>query len=717
MLTITGWSVRHRKLIIAAWTAALVLLMGASHTAGDRFANNLTLPGTDSTHGVDLLKGSFPAAAGDQDQIVFHTGGGEAITSAQARAQIARTIQNVRHLPHVVSVVSPFAQPGAVAHDDRTAFATLTFDEQAGDLPEASVKRVIETAQANATSTLDIQLDGFAITYTEKPSLGAATAIGLIAATLILLLTFGSLLAMGLPIVTALFGLGSGIALVTILGHVVDTAFFVPQIAAMIGLGVGIDYALFIVTRYRDEYAAGGGDADHALTVAMATAGRAVLFAGATVVVALLGMIALQVSFLYSIGIAGSIAVILMMIGSATLLPALISLGPNRLARRRSFGRRAKNGPSLIARWVGTVQRHPWLAATGATALMLALTVPAATLRLGLSDSGTDPGHTTTRKAYDLLASGFGPGFNGPLQIAAVSDTGRTQALATDIETAVRRTPGIVSVTPLHFAPDGHTVELLAYPRTAPQSQATVDLVDHLRADVLAPLATRDNAAIHVSGHTATAVDFRNTISRKLPVFLAIVIAISALLLMVGFRSVLVPLQAAIMNLLSIGASMGIITAIFQKGWFASETGLQAGPIDAYIPVVVFAIVFGLSMDYQVFLVSRIREAWLKGHDASSAVTEGLVASGRVVTAAAAVMIVVFLSFVGGDQRPLKMLGVSLAGAVFLDAVVIRMVLLPAVFVLLNRHAWSMPRRLEGRLPRVAIESTIAAQPTAEAGE
>ena len=716
MLTVARWSANHRPLIITAWIVALVSLMGASHVAGNTFANNLTLPGTDSTRGVDLLKSSFPRASGDQDQIVFHTTAGS-IRSAGSRSRIAGTIRSVRHLPHVVSVVSPFSQPGAVAHNDRTAFATLTFDEQAGDLPEAAITQVITNAQARATPNFDVQLDGFAITYAEKPSLGAATAIGLAAAIVVLLLTFGSLLAMGLPIVTALFGLGSSVALVTILGHVVDTAFFVPQIAAMIGLGVGIDYALFIVTRYRDAYAANNGDGDAALEVAMATAGRAVLFAGATVVVALLGMLALQVSFLYSIGIAGSIAVVLMMIGSATLLPALIGLGPDRLARRRRFGRRTSAGPTLISRWVTGVQRRPWTAAIAATALMLALAVPAASLRLGLSDSGTDPTHTTTRKAYDQLASSFGPGFNGPLQIAATSATGHPRQLAARIGSALRGKAGIASVTPARFSPNGRTVDLLAYPRTAPQSQATADLVDHLRSDVLGPLATRTHAVIHISGRTATAVDFGNTISRKLPLFLAVVIAISALLLLVVFRSLVVPVQAAAMNLLSIGASMGVVTALFQKGWLAGQTGLQAGPIDAYIPVVVFAIVFGLSMDYQVFLVSRIREFWVEHEDASGSVTSGLVASGRVVTAAAAVMIAVFLSFVGGDQRPLKMLGASLATAVFLDAVVIRMVLLPAVFELLGRHAWSMPRWLEGRLPRLAIEPAITPEPTPGAGD
>jgi RND superfamily putative drug exporter len=363
------------------------------------------------------------------------------------------------------------------------------------------------------------------------------------------------------------------------------------------------------------------------------------------------------------------------------------------------------------------VQRHPRTAAAAATLVMVVLAIPVASLRLGLSDSGTDPSHTTTRKAYDLLAASFGAGFNGPLQVTAVSATGGPQTVTGQIAAKLRTTPGVASVAPPRFAPDGHTSELLAYPTTAPQSPATATLVDHLRTGVLGPLATRDGATIHISGRTATAVDFANTLSDKLPIFLGIVIAISALLMMIVFRSLFVPSQAAAMNLLSIAASMGIITALFQKGWLSSVTGLKAGPIDAYIPVVVFAIVFGLSMDYQVFLVSRIREEWLEHNDASLAVKNGLAASGRVVTAAAAVMIVVFLSFVGGDQRPLKMLGASLASAVFLDAVVIRIVLLPAVFELLGRNAWLLPAWLDGRLPKIAIESTTPRRPAEEAGD
>ena len=458
------------------------------------------------------------------------------------------------------------------------------------------------------------------------------------------------------------------------------------------------------------------GNTDRALQVAMASAGRAVLFAGATVVIALLGMFALQVSFLYSIGIASSIAVVLMLIASATLLPAFISLGGKRLATRRSLGQHRQRRP-LLTRWISVVQGRPWSAAAAATVLMVVLAIPVASLRLGLSDSGTDPTHTTTRKAYDLLAASFGSGFNGPLQIAVVSGDNRIKPATGEISAALSRTPGIARVAPPRFAPDGHTSALLAYPTTAPQSAATASLVEHLRSDVLGPLARRDGATVHIAGRTATAVDFANTLSNKLPVFIAVVIAISAALLMVVFRSLLVPLQAAAMNLLSIAASMGIITALFQKGWLSGITGLQAGPIDAFIPVVVFAVVFGLSMDYQVFLVSRIREDWLEHQDASAAVSNGLAASARVVTAAAAVMIVVFLSFVGGDQRVLKMLGASLASAVFLDAVVIRMVLLPAVFELLGASAWALPSWLDGRMPRLSIESTGVRESASEAGD
>ncbi len=700
-------SARHRRLVLVSWALVLPLVSAASTALGSRFQNTLSLPGTDSSRAVSLLDARFPAAAGDRDQIVYRARAGS-LTTPATRASIRRSLARVAALPHVAGVAGPFG-PGApadsIASGGDTGYATVTFDEQAGDLPTAAISAVVRTARSIDSPRLDVELGGQAIEQTQKPSLGAATAIGLAAAVVVLLVSFGSLLAMGLPIVTALFGLGTGLGLVAFTSHAVDMAFFVPEVAAMIGLGVGIDYALFIVTRYRQAYRESGGDAAAALETAMDTAGRAVLFAGMTVVIALLGMFALGVDFLDSIGIAGSVTVVLMLAASATLLPALLSLAGARLGR--SPRSRATGGESrLWTRWIGAIQRHPWPTAVAASTLMLALAFPAVSLRLGLSDAGNDQRSTTTRRAYDLLAAGFGRGANGPLEVAAALPHPGATAGLRRLTSALRETPGVASVGPPRVNAARTAAILTVDPTSGPQDAATATLVRHLRSAVIPPVAASSGMRVYVGGWTATAIDFSDVLHTKLALFVGVVVALSALLLMVVFRSLVIPVQAAVMNLLSIGASMGIATAIFQHGWLSSALGIKPGPIDAYVPVVVFAIVFGLSMDYQVFLVSRIHEEWQRTGDPTAAVRIGLVRTGRVVTAAAAVMIVVFLSFVGGHNRALELFGVSLASAVFLDAIVIRMILLPAVLQILGSSTWAFPAWLDRRLPRLAIESS-----------
>jgi putative drug exporter of the RND superfamily len=478
----------------------------------------------------------------------------------------------------------------------------------------------------------------------------------------------------------------------------------------MIGLGVGIDYALFIVTRYRDAYRENGGDVRGALELAMNTAGRAILFAGATVVIALLGMFALGVSFLYGVAIAASLGVLLVLAASLTLLPALLMFTGKRIGGVRSRrGRPREPRAGFWTRWVGLIQRWPVWAALGSTALLLALASPALGLRLGASDSGNDPPTQTTRHAYDLLAAGFGPGFNGPLQLAvSLPSAGDTGGLAR-FTTTLRDTPGIASVAAPRLNPARDTAAIAAYPTTSPQSDQTTSLVKRLRSDVLPPLAKATGATVYVGGATAIQVDFAHVLSGKLPLFIGLVVLLSALLLLVVFRSLLIPVQAALMNLLSIAAALGVVQAIFERGWLAGLIGVQPGPIEAFIPVMVFAIVFGLSMDYEVFLVSRIHEEWQHRGDASAAVREGLSRTGRVITAAAAVMVAVFASFAAGDDRVLKLFGVAMATAVFLDAIVIRSILMPAVLELSGRYTWAFPRWADRRLPRLAIEP--AAQP------
>src|SRR5437660_371342 len=448
---------------------------------------------------------------------------------------------------------------------------------------------------------------GKAIEQAQRTSVGFATGVGLLAAVVVLLLSFGSLLAMGLPILTALFGLGAGLGVIGLGSHVIDMVDFSSELALMIGLGVGIDYALFIVTRFRDGYRENGGNVQPALELAMNTAGRAILFAGATVVIALLGMFALGVSFLYGVAIAASLGVLLVLAASLTLLPALLMFTGKRIGRVRSRRARPREPRAgFWTRWVGLIQRRPVWAALGSTALLLALASPALGLRLGASDSGNDPTNQTTRRAYDLLAAGFGSGFNGPLQLAvSLPAAGDTAALAR-LTSSLRHTPGIASVAAPRLNPVRDTAAIAVYPTTSPQSAQTTSLVKHLRSEVLPPLAKATGTAVYVGGATATQVDFAHVLAGKLPLFIGLVVLVSALLLLIVFRSLLIPLQAALMNLLSIAAALGVAQAIFERGWLASLIGVQPGPIDAFIPVMVFAIVFGLSMDYEVFLVSRI---------------------------------------------------------------------------------------------------------------
>jgi putative drug exporter of the RND superfamily len=712
MLKLTRWTIAHRRIVVVSWIVLAIGVLAASQAVGKRNANNFSLPNTDSQRAIDLLQSRFPAQAGDADQIVFRTRTGK-LTDASTRAVIAPALERIARLPHVAGVVSPYAAGAhAVSKAGTIGFATVEFDQRANELPKAAIDRVINTAEAVRSPTLQVELGGQAIKQAQQASLGFATGVGLAAAVVVLLLSFGSLLAMGLPIVTALFGLGAGLGVIGLGSHLVDMVDFSSELALMIGLGVGIDYALFIVTRYRDAFRENGGDVKAALELAMNTAGRAILFAGATVVIALLGMFALGVSFLYGVAIAASLGVLLVLAASLTLLPALLMFTGKRVGRVRSRRSRPREtGAGFWFRWVGLIQRRPAWAALASTALLLVLAAPALGLRLGASDSGNDPTKQTTRQAYDLLAAGFGSGFNGPLQLAVRLPASGNTASLTRFTTAVRHTPGVASVAAPQLNPARDTAAIAVYPTTSPQSAQTTSLVKHLRSEVLPPLAKATGATVYVGGATATQVDFAHVLSGKLPLFIGMVVLLSALLLLVVFRSLLIPLQAALMNLLSIAAALGVVQAIFERGWLAGPLGIQPGPIDAFIPVMVFAIVFGLSMDYEVFLVSRIHEEWQHRGDASAAVREGLARTGRVITAAAAVMVAVFASFAAGDDRVLKLFGIAMATAVFLDAIVIRSILMPAVLELFGRRTWAFPSWFDRRLPRLAIEPVTPPAP------
>jgi putative drug exporter of the RND superfamily len=715
MLKLTRWTIAHRRIVVVAWIVLAVGVLAVSQAAGKRNANDFSLPNTDSQRAVDLLQTRFPAQAGDADQIVFRTRVGK-LDDASTRAVIAPLLVRISHLPHVVGVVSPYdAGANGVSSAGTIGFATVEFDQRANGLPKAAIDRVINAAESVRSPALQVELGGQAIEQAQRASVGFATGVGLLAAIVVLLLSFGSLLAMGLPILTALLGLGAGLGVIGLGSHVVDMVDFSSELALMIGLGVGIDYALFIVTRFRDAYRENGGKVQPALELAMNTAGRAILFAGATVVIALLGMFALGVSFLYGVAIAASLGVLFVLAASLTLLPALLMFTGNRVGRVRPRARRRDPRAGFWLRWVGLIQRRPVWAVLGSSLLLLALAAPALGLRLGASDAGNDPAKNTTRHAYDLLAAGFGSGFNGPLQLAVkLPAPGDTAGLAR-FTTTLRHTPGIASVATPRLNPARDTAALAVYPTSSPQSAQTTSLVKRLRSDVLPPLAQATGTTVYVGGATATQVDFAHVLSGKLPLFIGMVVLLSALLLLVVFRSLVIPVQAALMNLLSIAAALGVVQAIFERGWLAGLIGVQPGPIDAFIPVLVFAIVFGLSMDYEVFLVSRIHEEWQHRGDASAAVREGLANTGRVITAAAAVMVAVFASFAMGDDRVLKLFGVAMATAVFLDAIVIRSVLMPAVLELFGRRTWAFPRWFDRRLPRLAIEPAARPVPLEEA--
>jgi putative drug exporter of the RND superfamily len=600
VLVLARWCSTHRRSVVLLWIVVLLGVGAAWQGLGSHYSSNFTLGHTGAQRAADLLKSSFPAQSGDADQIVFKARTGK-LTDGRVRLAVAPMLANLARLPHVTGVISPYdAKAGKrISKDGRIGFATVLFDQRANVLPISAIKKVIARVESIRSDRLQVELGGQAIEQTQFAAPSTTTGIGILAAILVLLVSFGSFLAMGLPVVTALFGLGTGIGLIGIGTHVLGMPNFALELAGMIGLGVGIDYALFILSRFREIYRENGGDVQEAVALAMDTAGRAVLFAGATVVIALLGMFALGVSFLYGLAIAASLAVLLVLAASITLLPALLTFfgrrvgEPGRLARLFARRRRPER-PRLgfWTRWIGAIQRHPALAASAAAALMLTLAAPALWLRLGSSDAGNDPTSFTTRRAYDLLAQGFGPGFNGPLSLVVkLPHAGDTAALNA-LSSAARRTRDVAAVAPPRLSPSGDAAVISVYPTSSPQNASTTKLVKQLRSVVLPPIESRTGASVYVGGATATFIDFSGVLSSKLWLFIGVVVALSALLLLVVFRSLLIPLQAAVMNLLSIGAALGVSVAVFQFGWFP---GISTGPIEAFVPVLMFAIVFGLS--------------------------------------------------------------------------------------------------------------------------
>jgi RND superfamily putative drug exporter len=703
------WTTGHRKTVIFGWIAALIILGFIAKSAGSEYSEEFKLPTSDSTEAYELLEDNFKGQSGGTATIVFKAD--EGVESPAVKKKMEGVFKSVEGEPHVTEVASPYGQSGgagAISKDGKIAYATIQYDVQGNKLDKSSTEKIIKTAKGADGEGLEVQLGGQPIEEAKEENEGASEGIGLLAAIIILLLAFGSVVAMGLPIITALLALGVGLSLVTVGTHVFNTASFAPFLALMIGLGVGIDYALFIVTRFRNNLDEGMEPRQAAIN-AVDTAGRAVLFAGTTVIIALLGMFLLNISFLYGVAMAAALSVLFTMIAALTLLPALLTWVGHRVNKWKipglSGGQNTMRENTRWYAWSRWIQKHPWTAAIVSGAILIILCIPVLSLRLGVNDAGTNPKGETTREAYDLLAEGFGPGFNGPfVMVAKLPQKGQGAGIE-QLCSTLKSEEGVASVTSVSFNPQKTVGLCQVYPTTSPQSADTTNLLNHIRDDVIPPIESKTGAVMHVGGITAVFEDFGDAISEKLPLFIGVVILLSAILLMAVFRSVLVPLKAIVMNLLSIGAAFGIVTAVFQHGWGASLIGVDTtGPIIAFFPIFLFSIVFGLSMDYEVFLMSRMHEEWEDKHEAHEAVTRGLALTGRVITAAAAIMVCVFASFLLGDERVVKLFGLGLSSAVLVDAVIIRSVLVPAIMHLFGKKAWWMPEWLGRILPNLAVE-------------
>ncbi|GLV98620.1 membrane protein [Streptomyces lavendulae subsp. lavendulae] len=707
---------RHRLVTVLIWLLALGATAAAAGAAGTAFSNDYEVPGTESAKANALLREGFHGRGGDTDTIVWRTPDHQSARTPDVERRMTRALDAVAALPGVGSVAGPYgpgpAGAAQISPDGRTAYAVVTFDRPADSVPRSQAEAVVDTVRNPATLAdgLQVELGGRAIGLTEAPSAHLAEVIGVVIAAVVLFLAFGSLAASLLPIATALVSVGSAYFGITLLGHAMPVADFAPMLGTLVGLGVGIDYALFIVTRHRKGLTRGLTVAEAAEN-AVATTGRAVVFAGATVCIALLGMLVLRLNFLDGVALAASLTVVLTVAASVTLLPALLSyIGPRALSRRErrrlaADGPRPESPTGFAARWSAFVERHPKPLGLLATLVMLVLALPTLSLHLGTSDQGNNPAGSTTRKAYDLLAEGFGPGTNGPLAIVARLDGAGDHVAVDRLTEALRTTGNVASVGPAVFNRSADTAVLTVVPRSAPQSRATSELVDTLRRDVIPRAAQGSTMEAHVGGVTAGYDDFAGVIVGKLPLFVGVVIALGCLLLLLAFRSLGIPLKAAAMNVAAVASSFGVVVVIFQWGWGSELMGLgSAGPIEPFLPVIMVSVLFGLSMDYQVFLVSRMYEEWLETGDNRRAVRVGLAETSRVINSAAVIMISVFLAFVLSGDRLIAMFGIALAAAVALDAFVLRTLLVPALMHLLGGANWWIPRRLDRLLPRISIE-------------
>jgi RND superfamily putative drug exporter len=709
---------RRRGLVTLLWLAALVGIGVAAASAPPPPADTFSMPGTESQKAFDLLKEKFPAANADgaTARVVLRAPRGHRLAEPKVKAEVEDLVARLGKAPEVAAVSDPF-KANAVSRDGTTGYAVATYKVAATKLDDKAHDALTAALDGSRKNGLTVEAGGDAVKL-DAGSGGGAEGVGILVSAVVLVLTFGSLIAAGMPLLTAIVGVGIGTSAITALGSTMGLSGTTTTLAMMLGLAVGIDYALFVISRYRSELSEGRERQD-AATRAVGTAGTAVVFAGLTVIIALAGLAVINVPMLTKMGLAAAGTVAVAVLVALTLVPALLGFAPvkvmPRAERRRFYGkplsvrqqrkadRRAARGkPNLGARWAAFVVRRPAVVLLFGVAGLGALALPAADMRLGLPSEGTYAKDTTQRKAYDMLSESFGAGFNGPLTVTVQGKD--TAAAAARVGERLAEVKNVAQVSPAATSPDGDTAIITVVPKTGPQDHATEELVRTIRG-MKADLRATDGAAVLVTGQTALYIDFSKTLDDALLPYLGLVVGLAFLLLMVVFRSLLVPLKAALGFLLSVGAALGAVVAVFQWGWLAKSLGVQQqGQIMSTLPIFMIGVVFGLAMDYEVFLVARMREAYVHGASPSDAVVTGFRYGGRVVTAAALIMTSVFSSFVLDTNDFVKMMGFSLAAAVLFDAFVVRMALVPALFALLGRYAWWLPRRLEKLLPDMDVE-------------
>jgi putative drug exporter of the RND superfamily len=708
---LAGVAFRRRGRVVLAWIAGLILAIGLSAAFAGEFAADYAAPGSDSAQAQQLLAERFPSQSGDAIDVVVRADAGADDPATQTA--VADLLAVLADEPHVVAAEDPYATPGAISADGRTLLAHLRLDvANPVDMPIADTEQLLEVAAEAERPGLQVALGGQAVQLAEQGEIGSE-GIGLAAAAIILLLTFGSVVAAGLPLMIAVAGLAVSSALIGLVAAMVDVPDWSTSLAAMMVIGIGIDYVLLMVTRFR-EWRAAGLDPEAATVATLDTAGRSVLVAGSTVVVSMLGLFAMGLSFMRGAALATIVGVLVVMIAAVTLFPALLGYFGRWIDRLRlPLGRRrpmqvAAGGHVLPSRgwvrWSRLVDRHSVIAAVVGVVVLIALAAPFLGVRFGFPDAGNDVEERSTRQAYDMVSEGFGAGANGPLVLVADVSDGDASALTALID-GVTAISGVAAVTPAQLNPAGDAALLTVIPTTGPQDDATEDLVRTLRDDVVPAATEGTGLTVHVGGMTAMAIDSTDNIAQRLPLLIGGVVALSMLLLLVSFRSIAIPVTAALMNLLSVAAAYGVVALFLQGGWAGQLIGIDTEtPMPAFIPVLMFAVLFGLSMDYEVFLLSRMRESWLRTRANSQAIVDGLAGTGRVITAAAAIMVAVFAAFVPSPEVFLKVIGVGMAAAILVDATVVRMLLVPAIMHLLGRGNWWLPRWLDNRLPQLHVE-------------